>query len=86
MKLDKPIDLITEYMTVEVSAEGLPIFLTDLYGYDRAYFDGDLPPQVEALWGSPILRPSWVPRVPKEVVLGWKAAGKPAPRNWKPGE
>ncbi len=83
-KMKKPIPLVTEYMTVDVSPEGLPVFLTDIYGYDRAYREGDLPPQVKVRWGHPSLRPHWVPKVPAEVVEGWRAAGKPAPRDYDP--
>ena len=84
MKLKKPIPLITEYMTVSVSVEGLPIFYRDVYGYDKAYFKGQLPATTEVRWGAANLRPSWVPRVPEEIVNGWRRAGKPAPRDYKP--
>jgi len=82
-KLKKPIDLITEYMTVDVSEEGLPVFLDDIYGYDRAYFKGNLPPMVHTRWGGPQLRPNWVPRVPENIVEGWRRSGQAAPRNYK---
>ena len=83
MKLETPIPLITEYMTVDAASDGKPIFLTDLYGFDRAYRQKDLPPKVEALWGSGDLRPNWVPPVEESVVMEWKAAGKHAPHNNK---
>jgi hypothetical protein len=84
MGLKKPLDLITEYMTVDVAHDGKPIFLTDIYGYDKDFLQGDLPPTVTMLWGSSPMRPHWVPRVPEEVVLKWKAAGKEAPHNYDP--
>ena len=70
-------------MTVDAASDGKPIFLTDLYGFDRAYRQKDLPPKVEALWGSGDLRPNWVPPVEESVVMEWKAAGKHAPHNNK---
>ena len=69
---------------MDVSDEGHVTFYDDIYGYDRAFFQGKLPPQVEARWGSPVMRPSWVPSVPADVVEGWRRAGKPAPRDYKP--
>lgn len=83
-KMKKPIDLITEYMTVDISHEGLPVFLTDVYGYDRAVERGDLPPQVTTRWGAVQLRPRWVPRVSEETVNRWRAEGKAAPRDYDP--
>lgn len=82
MKMRKPIDLVTEYMTVDISEEGLPIFLDDIYGFDRSFFKGDLPPKVTARWGGPILRPNWVPRVPENIVEGWRRSGQAAPRTY----
>ena len=84
--LKQPIDLITEYMTVDLNDDGRPVFLSDIYRYDRDYFDGDLPPQVTTRWGATELRPRWVPRVPQETVDAWRAAGKPAPRNYDPAK
>jgi murein L,D-transpeptidase YcbB/YkuD len=83
-KLSQPIDVVTEYVTVEVSEEGTPVFYADVYGYDQAYFAGQLPPATEMLWGSATLRPSWVPYVPKETVQQWAAEGRPAPRDYDP--
>lgn len=83
-KLKKPLDLITEYMTVDISHEGLPVFLTDVYGYDRAVEQGNLPPQVTTRWGAVQLRPRWVPRVSEETVARWRAEGKAAPRDYDP--
>jgi hypothetical protein len=84
MKLKKPVPLITEYMTVAVSDEGHPIFYRDVYGYDKAYFKGHLPATTEVRWGDANLRPAWVPRVPKEVVEGWRRRGKAVPHDYKP--
>lgn len=82
MKLDHPVPLLTEYMTVDVGEDGKPMFLTDIYGYDKAFAQKQLPPLVKVRWGHIRLRPHWVPRVPAEVVKGWRAAGKPAPRKY----
>jgi murein L,D-transpeptidase YcbB/YkuD len=82
--LHDPIPLIIVYQTVELSQEGLPVFLSDVYRYDTAYSDGDLPPMQSTRWGHSLLRPHWVPKVPKETVAAWRAAGKPAPRDLKP--
>ena len=84
MQLHKKVPLVTEYVTVDVSDEGLPVFLTDIYGYDTAYAKGELPPLTQIRWGHVRLRPHWVPRVPKAIVDGWRAAGKPAPRDYDP--
>ncbi|MFT7582752.1 MAG: murein L,D-transpeptidase YcbB/YkuD [Myxococcota bacterium] len=82
--LKKPIDLITEYITVDISDAGRPIFLTDIYKYDRAYFDGNLPPMEQTRWGGIRLRPRWVPQVSEETVNAWRAKGMAAPRNYDP--
>jgi len=84
MDLRQPISLMTEYITVDVDEAGLPVFLTDIYGYDRAYREGNLPPVSEVRWGDFRLRPNWVPQVPEAVVSRWRRAGKAAPRNYDP--
>jgi murein L,D-transpeptidase YcbB/YkuD len=84
MKLKKPISLVTEYRTAGISDEGRPIFYYDVYGYDSAYFDKKLPAKETAIWGGPVMRPPWVPRVSEKIVNGWKAAGKAAPRKYDP--
>jgi len=86
MDLRKPPTFMTEYITVDMSAEGKPRFLTDVYKYDKAYADGILPPKSRTRWGASRLRPHWVPRVPGELVKEWRAQGKAAPRdrNWRP--
>lgn len=86
LDMHTPFDLVTEYVTVDVSDEGLPMFLTDIYGYDDAYYDGKLPPVVSTRWGSPRLRPRWVPEVSKQTVDAWRAAGTPAPRDYDPAK
>lgn len=82
MKLTHPIDFMTEYVTVDIDAAGRPVFLTDVYKYDQAYFDGELPPLATVRWGDVRLRPRWVPLVPKREVDEWRRAGKSAPRNY----
>ncbi|MCB9727304.1 MAG: L,D-transpeptidase family protein [Deltaproteobacteria bacterium] len=84
MDLHHPVPLVTEYMTVDVAEDGGATFLTDIYGYDADYAAGELPPKTQARWGSPVLRPSWVPAVPEEVVEGWRRKGKPAPHDYDP--
>ena len=76
--------LVTEYMTVDIAEDGGAVFLTDIYGYGADYAGGNLPPKVQTRWGSPILRPAWVPVVPGEVVEGWRKKGKPAPHDYDP--
>lgn len=76
---------MTEYITVEMADDGMPIFLDDTYGYDKAYFKGRKP-DGWIRWGHPHMRPHWVPLVPKRVVDGWRKAGKPAPRNYDPSK
>lgn len=82
--LNTPIKLITVYETVELGEEGLPIFLSDVYDYDEAYEKGELPAKETIRWGHSKLRPRWVPKVDKDIVEGWRRAGKPAPRDLKP--
>ncbi|MEZ4269111.1 MAG: L,D-transpeptidase family protein [Myxococcota bacterium] len=84
MDVKKPVPLVTEYMTVDVAEDGGAIFLTDIYGYDADFASGNLPPKVQSRWGSPVLRPSWVPAVPADVVEGWRRKGKPAPHSYDP--
>lgn len=83
-KLKKPIHTVVEYMTVDVSSEGKPVFFADIYGYDSAFFNDNLPPFEKTRWGSDRLRPRWVPLMDAAVVNEWKAKGKPAPRNLGP--
>lgn len=82
--LKQPVDFVTEYITVDLSDEGKPVFHEDIYGYDAAYFQGELPPREKVRWGSQILRPRWVPVMDGETVEGWRKAGKAAPRNLGP--
>jgi hypothetical protein len=82
--LKKPVDLVTEYMTVDLSGEGRPVFYDDIYGYDSAYWNDNLPPTERLRWGHSKLRPRWVPLMESSVVDGWRASGKPAPRNLGP--
>ena len=87
MPLRKPVNFLTEYITVDFSDEGLPKFLTDTYGYDEAFERGRLPPYTQTRWGSKILRPRWVPLVEETHVKEWREKGQQAPRDpkWTPG-
>ena len=84
MKLKTEIDLITEYITVDIAEDGKAVFLTDIYKYDRDFYEKALPPKVTNRWGSSVLRPHWVPKVPEEIVEDWRSRGQPAPHNYKP--
>jgi murein L,D-transpeptidase YcbB/YkuD len=84
MKLKNELDLITEYITVDIAEDGKAVFLTDIYKYDRDYYDKALPPSVTARWGSSVLRPHWVPKVPEEIVEDWRSRGQSAPHNYSP--
>ena len=65
------------------SCPGVPKHGTCAAPYnDKAFAQQQLPPLVKVRWGHIRLRPHWVPRVPAEVVKGWRAAGKPAPRKY----
>lgn len=82
--LKKPIDLVTEYITVDLAADGNPVFYDDIYGYDAAFWNDKIPPVEKVRWGSEIMRPRWVPTMDNATVDGWRKAGKPAPRNLGP--
>lgn len=82
--LKEPIELVTEYMTVDLLPDGRPIFFADIYGYDEAAFNDRIPVRETRSWGSELLRPRWVPRVEGKIVDEWRASGKPAPRNFVP--
>jgi len=82
--MHKPVNLVTEYMTVDLADDGFPIFFTDIYGYDSAFWADKLPPTERVRWGSAVLRPRWVPVMDGETVEGWHKAGKAAPRDLGP--
>ena len=82
--LKNPINTVTEYITVDLAEDGKPIFYEDIYGYDSAYWNDKLPPGEKTRWGSPILRPRWVPVMEEATVDGWRKSGKAAPRNLGP--
>jgi murein L,D-transpeptidase YcbB/YkuD len=82
--LKTPINLVTEYITVDLTPAGEPVFLDDIYKYDDAYWNDKLPPTVTLPWGSALLRPRWVPLVDAKTVAAWKAEGKSAPRDLGP--
>jgi murein L,D-transpeptidase YcbB/YkuD len=46
IKLDPPLPIFVEYCTVGVDPEGRVRFFIDIYGYDRAYWDRQLPVQL----------------------------------------
>jgi len=82
--LKNKLQMVTEYVTVDILSDGKPIFLSDIYGYDRAAKRGKYPPRETVRWGADILRPRWVPFTPIETVNEWRAAGKPAPADLRP--
>lgn len=82
--LKQPINLVTEYMTVDLADDGFPIFLADIYGYDAAYWADKLPPSERTRWGSVILRPRWVPVMDSATVEDWRKAGKPRSARPRP--
>lgn len=84
MPLHTPVPLAMRYHSVEIAPSGLPVFYADIYGYDAAFFSGKIPVEETIRWGHARLRPRWVPRVDEKVVEGWRAASKPAPRDYKP--
>jgi murein L,D-transpeptidase YcbB/YkuD len=84
MKLKSEIKLITEYITVDVGADGKAMFYTDIYKYDRDFRKKALPPQVTDRWGSNVLRPHWVPKVPEAIVEDWRSRGQSAPHDYTP--
>lgn len=84
IKLNSPIPLAMVYRTVELGESGLPVFYSDIYKYDEAYFEGKLPVGSTARWGDDVLRPHWVPKVAYNEYKAWKDAGQPAPRDLKP--
>jgi murein L,D-transpeptidase YcbB/YkuD len=43
VQLGRPVPITIEYNTVSVDEEGRVAFYDDVYGYDRAYWDGELP-------------------------------------------
>jgi murein L,D-transpeptidase YcbB/YkuD len=46
IKLDPPLPIFVEYCTVGVDPEGRIRFFIDIYGYDKAYWDRQLPVQL----------------------------------------
>lgn len=41
--LTTPVRIFIEYNVTSIAEDGKPMFLSDIYKYDRAYFDKDLP-------------------------------------------
>ncbi len=79
--LNTPVRLRTTYRTVAIGEGGHPIFLADIYKYDKEWTRGKTAKSTDR-WGGPRFRPHWVPPVPYGEYKAWKAAGKPAPRNY----
>jgi murein L,D-transpeptidase YcbB/YkuD len=82
--LKEPINLVTEYMTVDFLPDGRPVFYTDIYGYDSAALNGNTPIRESRRWGHELMRPRWVPLTASKVVDEWRASGKTAPHDYKP--
>ncbi|MFO0751051.1 MAG: L,D-transpeptidase family protein [Myxococcota bacterium] len=82
--LKSPINLVTEYLTVDLADDGFPMFFPDVYGYDAAYWNDKLPPSERTRWGDAILRPRWVPVMEGATVDAWRKEGKAAPRDLGP--
>ena len=82
--LKTPINLVTEYMTVDLRPDGRPVFYTDIYGYDLAAMNGNTPIRESRRWGHELLRPRWVPLTASKVVDEWRNAGRSAPHDYKP--
>lgn len=49
IKLDPPVPIFVEYVTVGVDQKGRIEFFSDVYGYDKDYFDGKIPYSEEEL-------------------------------------
>jgi len=81
--LKKPLDLYVEYNTVDI-VDGRPVFLIDVYKYDRYYHKGFLPPRQRVRYGADTHRPAKVPYIPHDVYQQLKAQGGPAPLSWPP--
>ena len=84
LNLARPLTVYTEYNTVTFGADGRLIFLPDVYGYDRAWLRGQLPPRVKVRFGSVYLKPRKVPRIPVENYRALKRKGGLAPLEWPP--
>jgi len=81
--LKTPLDLFVEYNTVDVVDERVA-FLIDIYKYDFAYYQKNMPPKASVRYGSPVYRPASAPLIPYQTYKTLKAEGKPAPRHWPP--
>lgn len=49
IKLDVPVPIYIEYNSVGIDDDGLPMFFSDVYSYDRDYFSGKIPYSTEEL-------------------------------------
>ncbi len=81
--LKRPLDLYVEYNTVDI-VDGRPVFLVDVYKYDRYYHKGYLPPRKSIRYGADTHRPAKVPYIPHDAYQELKAQGGPAPLSWPP--
>jgi len=83
IRLEPALELYVEYNTVDIT-DGRATFLIDVYKYDKAFYNKDMPPRSSARYGAPNFRPYGVPMIPKKAYRALKAEGKPAPRKWPP--
>ena len=81
--LERPIPVYTDYNTVGIDDAGELVFYIDVYGYDRAALNHDLPPATYARFGSGSLKPGGVPIIPQSDYVRLKAQGA-APLRWPP--
>ncbi len=84
LELEQPITVYTDYNTVGLSDAGEVIFYEDIYGYDKAFWRGKLPPRGWTRFGSPAMKPRKVPRIPFKQYLRLKREGGAAPMKWPP--
>ncbi|MFT7623469.1 MAG: murein L,D-transpeptidase YcbB/YkuD [Myxococcota bacterium] len=82
--LTRELPVFVEYSTVEIDADGAPVFHRDVYRYDRAWLKGRTP-RTTVRYGSKVLRPKAVPLVPVEDYRQMKADRTKAPLDWPPG-
>ena len=53
---------------MDVAEDGKPVFLTDIYKYDRDFYEKNLPPKVTSRWGSSVLEAPLGSKVPENIV------------------
>ena len=84
LELPRALTVYTGYNTVGLTDDDRIVFHEDIYGYDKAFFRGDLPPRRWTRFGSPAMRPRGVPRIPFKDFRRIKAEGGVAPMTWPP--